>query len=413
MIRGRCDDCDKTYKGLPSAERTYTCKQCGGVVRAIEQEAEAIETTSATVDSTEASPRCPSCDARLAPDARFCDACGARLVGNANADSTGSSRAGRTAIEREHSLIAKRAYGAMKTVRAIYWLNVVILSIAMLLVVIAYFAVPDDTDPDTIRLLQVALGIGFLKLGVSIVGAIRIVHRPFFWAILMASVHSLGMLLDLAFGGFPGILSIIILFYLWGALKPVARLQRLLEENPDLWNEQVESVRERTSRRKGARKGVRDKKRRGELAPSEAMESARERARQRRRESTRKTLIFGGGTVGVIGTVALVAFLMTRPPSFEDSTGAFFRAWNESDTETMTKYYPADRRERYAGFLERYNRRRGHDGVVPKVFGTLVEYRSEERAHIVFYDSEEVPYIVVRWKRGDDGHWFVSGLTEP
>lgn len=424
MIRGRCDDCDRTYKGLPSADRTYTCKQCGGVVRAIEEGTEPSESASAGVGGAPNALRCPTCDARLPSSAKYCDACGAHV--GADDDSSASTRR-KAPAEREKVLIAKRAYGAMKTVRAIYWINVAFAALwvalwTLVLVVLSGVdedLVAESTEIDSEELVvgvKVLLGIFVLRFGVFLTGAFLVVRRPFFWAVLMASAQTIWILIKLAIG-FLGVLDLIVelvlFFALWGALKPVARLQRSLRDNPELWDRQVESARERSSHRKGVRRAVRDKKRRGELAQSEAMGNARDRARQRRRESMRKTLLFGGGTVGVIGAVALVAFLITRPPSFEDSTTAFFRAWNNADTETMAAYYPKDKQDRYAAFVRKFNRDRGHEGVMPKVFDTLVEYRGNTRARIVFYDSEEVPYIVVRWKRGDGGRWYVSGLTPP
>src|SRR5262245_6431754 len=62
-----CEACGAAFR-VPSRERTYTCKKCGGVVRAVDAPEDA--------PAPEPEATCPACHAVFPRDTRFCPECG-------------------------------------------------------------------------------------------------------------------------------------------------------------------------------------------------------------------------------------------------------------------------------------------------------------------------------------------------
>ena len=74
-VHARCEDCGQGYR-VPDPERTYSCKQCGGTVRADEAAEPEQELAHQHLDGAVT---CSACHAISPHGTHFCEECGGDL----------------------------------------------------------------------------------------------------------------------------------------------------------------------------------------------------------------------------------------------------------------------------------------------------------------------------------------------
>ncbi len=415
-MRGVCDSCGKGYKGLPDADRTYACKVCDGEVRAL-PDGDGV-----------ASSECAECGAAIVEGAAFCDQCGAPLSdagsegGEDPGEDGGASRGPTTGrgveedplVHQRQKAILRQALTAAKSIRVIYWIVVVLGAIGFALIALFSSALPDAG-------IYLAVAGAFLSLYVA--GAIFVLRRPFFWTVLLASVHAASLAIDLLMGGFPGAVEIVILVLLGSALAPTARLNRLLREHPDLWEEYLEGVRMRTRQRAARRREVRSRQsevreefrgrvKKGDVAEGKTIDRALQRRRDARARGTRKILVFGGGTVGVIAVIAMVVWFVNRPQSLDSAMSGFLESWNTRRVAEVAEHFKEERRGRLERYLGKYLRERDLGDELPRMTEIESVRPGESNVMAALFDADEEPFIRVQFRR-EDKLWRVVGLGAP
>lgn len=128
--RATCTDCGKTYR-VPDADRTYTCKECGGEVRVAEP-----------------------------------------------------ARPGRREVDFAESNAAhdlRKAHKAIRAVRTFFVLSAVMAYLATLL---AIRMLDGGNNVETAGL--VAIGILATIAAAAVAGALLVAYQPFFWDLAMA-----------------------------------------------------------------------------------------------------------------------------------------------------------------------------------------------------------------------------------
>jgi len=385
MIRGACEDCGKRYKGLPSADRTYRCKECGGTVRAADGSGEPAE-----------EPREPAVDPTDAPVEMSL-----RLTGRGEME---AATAGSTAHR-----VLQQAYSAAGTVRVLYWLNAAIMGLGLLALIALI--------PPSVPGFAVVVGGGAAVFVLYVVGALMVLRHPLLWSLLLACTQTLLVLLNLMVDRLP-LLELLMFVFLWVAVVPAVRLHKLLRRDEALWKEfraRIAAKKRARAQRRGRiaqeHRRLRDRKRRGETAEATAALRARERAAEARARKLRATILFGGGTVSAVIVLGLVYFLATRPPSFGSVNAGFLESWNRSAMDDVSEHFHPSRKNSMTRFLERYLARRGFEDRFPVLTDTKLEDRGVRKT--AFYlDSSGASFLEIRWGK-TEGRWRIIGLGKP
>ena len=206
MIKANCDNCGKSWQ-VPQAKKSYSCKECGG-----------------TVCSGIA---CRKCKTINESDSSFCEHCGEAL-----GEHSGESTSGQ---ESEVDLrLAKIELGHLKksisAVRILFIVYTVGTGIILALCALVALAFP---GPEALILLGVSAGI----FATALLGAFRVSNEPFFWSIALAAFSTIFAIMIMVSGAlisFIGFISITSTLGLWVCVSRAARIQKLLNEHPDL-----------------------------------------------------------------------------------------------------------------------------------------------------------------------------------
>ena len=374
--QGVCEGCGKAYR-VPSAERTYRCKACGGTVRV-----GAGTPPAPGLDET-----CPSCQAVVVGDSDYCEECGAPLSRAAVED------------EKEKRLGASRdMHKALKRIRqlrrlfALFGVLAGFAAVGLFASALAASRLEDRSEALVLMLLTVMQGG---VAAVAVTAAIRIDREPFLWALLMACIQTLLVVMGIAFGA-VGICPFLFAVTFWGGVVAIAPVKRLVEEYPDL----------RVARRL-----------KGET-PRRAVSSTARRSRAPRaseRRSGRRPVpivpIVAGAVVLALAGLWLGVHLLNRPPAMETVVGEFTAAWNDQGLPAAVVFFPEESREERRETLRLDVAARGWRGVPEPLSleGSETVEKGEKRVVKFPFGDDELRTV---WE-AESGDWVLRELRLP
>ncbi len=293
----RCEDCSKIYR-VPDPNRSYGCKTCGGLVRALEVEEPEAEQV-----------LCNDCQTLNPLETASCFECGADL-----ADATVVEDEEEAADLLEEAKDAfRRAHRWTRWIAGTYHGGALAYAVATLFAVLAL------ANPEVPReggLLVVVLTVGMsVLLGTA---ALHLLFQPFLWTLAVALLAS-GVAAVHAVGPNPygaallGSAAWAVLS--WVLLLPAWKFQSGIRHHKDLYVLVHASLR--------TRQAVRDR------APGERHERL---LRAMRRADRKAWKLSAGAAVALVLLSALgtrLALQNARPQTFEDALAAFETAWND------------------------------------------------------------------------------------
>lgn len=270
-------------------------------------------------------PSCPACGASNEADARFCHACGAELaipIGTATAGTArAKSRRGNAASadqDRARKSLARQEFARTRTIvaslRASYGVAALIVTVLVLV-------------PSLLAWHPIGIATGGIALAIMVPGFVLIVRQPLLWSLVIAALWTVLVAVEYVFARGAGIgvgfaIEVFIAVAMWAGVTQAARLQRLMQENPELT-----LARHRVAPERRVAGGV--------------AETARE---SRRRESRVKRL----GRLKLAGmAVLLLAALITalvfamRPESAEVPLERFTRNWSGAELAALVAQFDA------------------------------------------------------------------------
>lgn len=363
-ISARCAGCGARYK-VPAADRSYPCKRCGGVVRALAEPA----------GEPDADPTCAACQAVLPAESQYCPECGHEAGAP-----LGPARR-RASPEREARRFAaqdlRRAQRTIRVVRVLF-----LLQGFYFLALTASLLFALRTTPDGLATL---LGVSLVAVcaSVAFAGATLVAFHPFACSLSIASLYTLDLALRLALGGWvpPG--NVAITLALWLLVIPTVRVARLVRAFPDLY---------------GARKilGTSVRHAEPEAAPVVPLRRA---ALQ---------------SVAILAATAAVATVLWlgRPPAPDAALTRFAEAWNRHDAAGVAALFAPGERLAEPQALERLAARRGWT-TWPRVTPGKLEASGEDLTQL-FVLAGEPPERALRtgWRRTQTG-WLLTRLIPP
>ena len=293
-VHARCEGCDKGYR-VPDPDRTYTCKQCGGTVRA------------------GSPPEDPG--------------------GAANAADELESLQLTTRQEAAREL--KREYKWIVAVTWLYRLGAAAYAGVTLVAVLALKSTSVPLGPGIVVVV-----LSTLLTVLMLMGAIQILFQPLAWTVAIASMATLVSVVH-ALG--PNPLGLALLWssawaaLVWIAVVPTLRFQRLLARHKDLYILQRASQRTRRTLKHDSFKSL-----------HERLMGVMRRARRHawRVSVTASALIC---VASALGSTAVLAKL--RPQDFSVALGEFQAAWNASNLAAVGRFFPAEVREQRSAWL--------------------------------------------------------------
>lgn len=378
MQRAACEDCGKTFR-VPEPERTYTCRACGGTVRAAPR-----------VEEPELQPACDACGAILVGEPSFCEECGA-AVGEPPAPSR-RARDGRddhdgTERRRAASELV-RAHRWIKLLRVFYVINAVLFG---LLLAGAIFALSAPELPVGAVVLMIGLLAGATAL--FVVGAIQIAFQPFLWAVLLAAASTLVRALELAIEPQLNWIGLAWTALLWAAVIPTVPTRRLMREHPDLYIAQRIHGTQR-SRHGGGR-------------------DRRAHARRQTADATRRARRWSAGAAAAVLAIAALGagsvYATARPQELEPALERFRGAWNAADVREALDVATDDAQARIDELLNRGLVKRGWT-VLPALGAFDVDETGDARARVSFEAGEGT--VETLWRR-DGNAWRLAELLLP
>lgn len=317
-VHARCEECNHAFR-IPHADRTYKCKTCGGVVRAVDEPADA---SSVLIEGTVT---CTECNAVNPGGLHFCNECGASLEPS---DPLPGSDA--------HIRLRKQAAGALK--RAHAWINGLAIMYrigAVAYIVATVFAVLALARPDVPReagLLVVALTT--LLSVMLLMGALHILFKPFVWTCaiaVVATVISIVHFVGVDPLGVASLASAVWAVLAWAALVPTFKFRQLIAHHKDLYIIQHSSAQTRRS--------LRDR----------SAHERHERLLSRMRRAARRTWMLSTAIATCLIILSAVGASLTlsklRPTELSPSVASFEAAWNEADLASVSALFDPGVRE--------------------------------------------------------------------
>lgn len=321
---GRCENCGKGYR-VPDPERTYTCKSCGGTVRARSPEPEAGR------GHLEGATTCPTCQAINHRGVRFCVECGGVLGVPPPVERSEAAVTARHEVTNE----LKRGYRRLDAITWLYRVGALAYAVTTLLAVLAL------TSP------EVSPGVGILTVALStlvtaflFMGAFQTLFRPFVWTLAGASLLSIVAVTHLIVSeplGFLVLWNASWAVVFWVATVPTLRIRKLIEDNTDLY---IAHHASRHTLRSLEAYSARDRHER-------LLDVMRKAARR----SWRISAAAGGAVclASAVGTYTVHAKL--RPEQLSRALDGFQAAWNDSDLEAIAEFFPPMIRARQSVWL--------------------------------------------------------------
>lgn len=378
---------------------------------------------------------CNACDAFNSPKASVCIECGERLhAGDAmradpaasppplqrqgDADAAPPELPGRAPkVARKHVSRRQRdpeqversrqrqEFGRIKnivfTVRSIYWSGVVFAITQLLLFHLILSPAFAELEMTTMRLVCGVVLWGQLVL--LFAGARLVVKKPFVWTVVGAVywllstaqafwIASLGdwlLLQDTRFFAYLTMMSFMLIAF-WFAVAQARRVQRLMDENPEL-----QLQRRRLSAEERSYGGV--------------AEEARTRRADERRRSHAAQLRLIGVALGVLLLGGGGVWAMTRPPAPEDAAAAFEAGWSEKDFDQVFALCEGGKAGRLADRMRESLEQRGWHESPPELSEVDVQQDGERAATVFVCEGGQ---LLLLWQL-DESQWQVRSVTFP
>lgn len=309
-LTGVCVDCGKRFR-VPSADRAYHCKSCGGSLRVGEAPTDAAAGKENVTTPEERSKA--ELEAATPPRA---------------------ARAERVAAGRD----IRSAERAVKVVRWIFLLQ----AFGFLLATATAVAYLSEGDRASVILVCISAGM----LALALTGLHLSALHPFTCSILLASFYSLGLVATLLTGTLP-IGQILWGVLLWLAVPPTSRVKSALQAHPEVF---------------AARRML------GEVrAKGLGYDELRRRAAQR---AWRNVGITWAVTVLIVGLASFGAWSSRRSPAapsaaptpdvpVDGAVTAFRDAWRSGDPAALARLCRIESQEHMRGSFERLEQKRG------------------------------------------------------
>ena len=312
----RCERCSKTYR-IANPDRAYTCRACGGAVRAPHDE-------DPVASSAEGRLICNDCQTLNPLEAEACVECEASLH-----DALEVEDAEEAADLLEQAKTAfRRGDRWSKGISWTYHLGALAYAIAALFAVVA---LRDTEVPLRGGVLVVALTtVTSIVMGTA---ALHLLFQPFAWTLTVALLAT-GVAITHAVG--PDPLGIALLgsaawaLLAWLLLVPCKRASDLIAHHKDLYIEHHASQETRRSLR-----GRSPGERHGRLM----------RAMRRADRKAWKLSALGAVVLVALSTLGSTLVLRERPQAFPDALAAFESSWNGRTASALDPHFDARVRE--------------------------------------------------------------------
>ena len=362
----RCEDCSKTYR-VPSADRAYACRACGGIVRTLATKGPAPEHAPGPLVL------CNECQTLHPLGTPSCSECEAEL---AHATVVENEEQAADLLEATKQTF-RRASRWNRGIAWTYQVGAVAYAIATLFAVLA-LAHP-----------QVPLGGGVLVVALLVAmsvlmgsAALHLLFQPYLWTLAVALLAT-GIAVVHAMGPNPFGLALLgsaaWAALSWALLVPAHRLQTGIEHHRDLYIENFASLRTKQSM-KGRSPGERH---------------ARLLAAMRRADRKAwKISAFAGGALVLASTVGVLFALETaRPQTFEAALAAFEDTWNGGSADGIEPLFDARVRAVEATRLRAVSAGYGWRAALPTLPEGALRAGDSELERDVEYDLSGIDLI--------------------
>lgn len=349
-FRGSCESCGKDYR-VPRADRTYTCKACGGTVSVPEPE------------------------------------------GGVGAPRIQSKRRAQRIPRSEEDVLANQAladaYGAATAARSIMGFSAVLGLLPLILLMVGT-AVAEDEDREGMLVVTSVLAV---YVAVLAIGFFRIFKEPVLWsglgALLITGILGLQLL-----GGRISVFTLLAVLSMWWATYSLIPAQRLTKEYPDLSYARMMSA-----------------KRDGAAGTSTALQRDARRRRSASKMANQGRLVGILCAAGVALAIAVAVFMMNRPQSFEPIPDRFADAWNATGPGAAQAYLRQPAAGLYSTVYAEDAAARGWEDSHPRIESTLRIRGPEKGNAAVVYQTAEGE-LTTNWLRVDK-RWVMSGIRLP
>jgi hypothetical protein len=304
QARARCESCNKAYR-VPDAARTYSCKACGGVIRAeTDGDGEGEHHLSGAVT-------CPECHAVNHHGAHFCDECGSVLQPSKPRHKGEDAMRARLDATRE----LKRGYGWLAAVTYLFRGGTAAYGAITVVAVVALGSAEVPRDPGLL-----VVGISCVLTTLMLMGSLQLLFAPFRWTIAIASLATVVSICHLVG---PNPLGLTFFWAagwalaFWIAVVPAQRFRRLIDRHEDLY---ILHHASRQTKRSIEGRSAKDS--------HERLLRAKSRAARRAWKASSVA-----GSVFVVAT-ALASFLImdnVRPQELSTARSEFESAWSRAD----------------------------------------------------------------------------------
>ena len=379
----RCEDCSKTFR-VPSPDRAYSCKACGGIVRVIEVKG------SAEAHETEGLVLCNDCQTLNPRASETCAECDADL-----ADATVVEDEEEAAdLLEETKGVFRRASRWGSAIAWTYHGGALAYAVATLFAVLA-LARPDVPVEEGVVVVVLTVFLSVL-MGTA---ALHLLIRPFLWtlsvavlATVVAVLHAVGPNpLGLALYGSAAwaVLS-------WGLLYPAKRFQDAIDHHKDLYIEHHASLETRRSL-KGRAPGQRHER----------------LLRAMRRADRRAWKISAAVAIALVLTSAIGSRRMltdVRPVPFDGARVEFEAAWNDGTPGRIVPLFDPRVREVEGVVFGGLASGHGWDAGLPALPEGTLRVREGER--LVDYDLAGDVDLTARFVLQDRA-WRLAKLELP
>lgn len=270
-------------------------------------------------------PSCPACGASNEASARFCHACGAELAAETRTTTaarerkrTKRSEVASADQDRARKSLARQEFARTRTIvaslRASYGVAALIVTVLVLV-------------PSLLAGYPIGIATGGIALAIMVPGFVLIVRQPLLWSLVIAALWTVLVAVEYVFAGGAGIgvgfaIEVFIAIAMWAGVTQAARLQRLMQENPELT-----LAKRRVAPERRVAGGV--------------AETARESRRQANRARRLGRLKLAG--LALLLLVALITALVfaMRPESVEVPLERFTRHWSAAELAALVAQFDA------------------------------------------------------------------------
>lgn len=286
---------------------------------------------------------CGACGAANPADAKFCRKCGEPVLEEIVPSRARRQRRAATGdgahADRVEKIRARQEFTSTRNTVLYLRSTFIVGAMLMAIALVPVFVTPKGKAPayESPLLWGLFFGTGLVTMAA---GAVLVLRQPLLWSVIIACLWTLyaGLVAVtlILIKVFPGPLDLVVFLLVpsfWAGVMQAARVQRLLQQNPDF------SIERRRVGQPQVEGGV--------------VEKARAQRRQATVSSVKGRLKLAGIAVGVLAVGILVYKLATAPPSLESRAEAVRAAWTGTDDELFFGMVPESLRNRLGEALGR------------------------------------------------------------